>query len=800
MNNLNRHHIPVGIAIYDKDGFIISFNNRDQRIFDVNIKEGVIDTNLFDEPNTPKWVKDKLKNGEDVEFELESDFSQSKGHSISTENSEIRLLSVKYTIIYNKKGNFDGYLQICEDVTDKCKNNSIIDLMFKNLPLGIIVYDNNGKLLSLNKNNRDIMGITHDVDLTGLNLFEEPHLTKEYCEQLQRGENVSFELEYDFANLDGYYPTHLKNIKHLQIDIAVIKSENSVLGYILSNQDKTSIHKREALLEKANVKFASVFSSMSSGIEIFDTNGTMVDCNERNLEILGIKNKENFLSHNISLFTNPNHPQYLIEKLRNKEEVYYDVWYDFDLVNNENYFKSTRLGKAYLKVKGSPMHTEKDELIGYLLEINDATKDKEQEERLKNLHSELKLALSAGKLAAWSYDIKNRYFTTLQGNALAGSGMSYDDSEKILHPDDRRNLKMLIDDLSLGRKNDGIITLRYYSSEHADYRYYESEMNVHRDGDGNIISIIGTQRDITEKCMNEFELNNAKKSLDMVMDASKIMAWDYDILTKKRRILYGNKLIEKHTKKVDDYYNLRFKEHEKFQELINSLVKGEIEQGSVDISIEENGHFYTFEHTASSIKNKEGRITGLIGSMYDITERIERQNELEKTHKELNLALEAGDVKAWVFTVDDQIFHFLLNKSKNDAIISFEDKLKMLHPDDVPLLKEIINDLSIGNKVRSEAVIRLKDSEESNTYRYYECKMVAQIENAKVSTITGTQKDITEREEIKNELIKTKDDALQANQILNDIIDRIPGAMYIKEVSESFRYLRINDLFCQYTG
>lgn len=55
--------------------------------------------------------------------------------------------------------------------------------------------------------------------------------------------------------------------------------------------------------------------------------------------------------------------------------------------------------------------------------------------------------------------------------------------------------------------------------------------------------------------------------------------------------------------------------------------------------------------------------------------------------------------------------------------------------------------------------------------------------------------DITERKKLYLELERTKEEVLLSNQILNEIIDRAPGGMYIKDANNGFRYLRTNKAF-----
>lgn len=281
----------------------------------------------------------------------------------------------------------------------------LLDSMYKNLPVGVIVYDKNGLLVSLNKKNREIMGIPDDIDLIGLNLFKEINLPEEQQQQLLQGKNVAFNLDYDFDSLNNYFLTNNKGIKPLYIKISPIIKEGNVDGYLLINQDMSELMMRDNLLEQTSIKLATMFDTLSTGIEIYDKNGLLTDCNAHEMVIFGIDNKEQFLNSGVSVFENPNLSDECKNALKKGQNFQFELLYDFDKIRKTNYYKTSRTGKISVETKAAPMFNKQKKLLGYVFETNEKTKEKELYENnvlvLNNIKEGLIYMNSEAKLI-WS--------------------------------------------------------------------------------------------------------------------------------------------------------------------------------------------------------------------------------------------------------------------------------------------------------------------------------------------------------------------------------------------------------------
>lgn len=69
-------NLPAGVELYDKDGYLVDINDKELEIFGLSDKNEALGVNLFNNPNIPSEIKEKLRAKEDVNFSINYDFSK----------------------------------------------------------------------------------------------------------------------------------------------------------------------------------------------------------------------------------------------------------------------------------------------------------------------------------------------------------------------------------------------------------------------------------------------------------------------------------------------------------------------------------------------------------------------------------------------------------------------------------------------------------------------------------------------------------------------------------------------------
>lgn len=111
-------NIPAGVEIYDKDGYLLDLNNKDLEIFGVIDKSDVIGVNFFENPNVPQAMRDRVRNEDLVDFRLNYSFER-VGEYYHTSRSNVIDLYSKVSKLYDNEGNFNGYILISIDNTER---------------------------------------------------------------------------------------------------------------------------------------------------------------------------------------------------------------------------------------------------------------------------------------------------------------------------------------------------------------------------------------------------------------------------------------------------------------------------------------------------------------------------------------------------------------------------------------------------------------------------------------------------------------------------------------------------------
>lgn len=133
------------------------------------------------------------------------------------------------------------------------------------------------------------------------------------------------------------------------------------LGNIISICMELRRSESEARLEKAYLQ--NIYKNLPAGIELYDKDGFMTDLNDKEMEIFGLRHKEDVIG--LNLFDNPLLPQGLKDKLKAGAPIDMSFNYDFDCL--DGYYSTSRTGTISLISKFAPLYDALGNLINILL-------------------------------------------------------------------------------------------------------------------------------------------------------------------------------------------------------------------------------------------------------------------------------------------------------------------------------------------------------------------------------------------------------------------------------------------------
>ena len=121
------------------------------------------------------------------------------------------------------------------------RSERLLHNIYKNLPVGIELYNKEGVLVDLNDKALDLFHVDSKEELLGINIFENPVFPEEMKERLRNNEDADFTFRYDFSKLGEYYSNNkAEGTIDLVTKVTTLYDENhNPVNYLLINADKT---------------------------------------------------------------------------------------------------------------------------------------------------------------------------------------------------------------------------------------------------------------------------------------------------------------------------------------------------------------------------------------------------------------------------------------------------------------------------------------------------------------------------------------------------------------------------------
>lgn len=258
------------------------------------------------------------------------------------------------------------------------------------------------------------------------------------------------------------------------------------------------------------------------------------------------------------------------------------------------------------------------------------------------------------------------------------------------------------------------------------------------------------------------------KSIDLMTTTIGVVLWEFDIKTQQYHILSGD---EKHFKGLKIETLLHPDDREKYN--IHLLNSGKQEKDTIIIRLKSKSDntYLFYESTILSRKNKEGKVTHLIGALKDVTTLILKEQELKRLRQFMALSLNAGSIAVWIYEINTQLFSSLEGNTLWGDGLALEQILELMSPDDASIFAEQFQMLVEGKITRLNLVTRFKDEYVPGGYRHYETSMMPMYnEEGKITHITGAQKDVTDfhlqQKELESSKLKIEMSIRNANLVL----------------------------------
>ena len=290
----------------------------------------------------------------------------------------------------------------------------------------------------------------------------------------------------------------------------------SICVELRKTQDE-AIRERQAL-DRSEKLFRNIFANIPAGVEIYDTDGFLVDVNNKNIEIFGIRDKADVIG--INLFENPNLSPQLIEQIRDRDIVDFRLDYEFE--NVEGYYPSGKRNKINLYTKISKLYDSKGNFTGYAFINIDNTERMDALNRICDFENFFLLISDYAKVGyAKSNLLDRKGYAIKQWYKNMGEDENTPLSDIIgvyskMHPDDRKRILDFLYKARLGEVRDfkGEIRILHPGTE-AQWTWVRTNVVVNQyQPENGVIELISVNYDITELKETEAKLIDAKEKAE----------------------------------------------------------------------------------------------------------------------------------------------------------------------------------------------------------------------------------------------------------------------------------------------
>ena len=255
-------NLPVGIELYNKDGYLLDLNKKELEMFHITHKEKVIGINIFENPALPEEIKLKIRDNEEVEFTFQYDFSKIKGYYESEKTSGFINLTTRITTLYDHDRQPINYLLINVDTTENTiaynkiqEFKNFFELVGDYAKVGYAHFDalsrNGYALSSWYKNVGEEEG-TPLPEIIGIHSHFHPEdraVMLDFLAKVVKGESTKLCRDVRIRRADGSYTWTRVNVL-----VRNYRPQDNVIEMLCINFDITQLKETEQMLIKAKEK------------------------------------------------------------------------------------------------------------------------------------------------------------------------------------------------------------------------------------------------------------------------------------------------------------------------------------------------------------------------------------------------------------------------------------------------------------------------------------------------------------------------------------------------------------------
>jgi len=623
-----------------KSGKFVAINDSHSRLFGYSLDNlnnlGLENLYQFDESSITQKTLEQIKRATQCDSLLWRASNQ-LGDTVEVEISctQIEISGKHYFLLVNKPitktssfAKFTAMTSIAKGFNDP---EATLRSITENTPDHVMLISPEGIILYIN---HTVPGLTIEqvIGQSAYNFIESKHipLVKEhYNKVIATGKPSRFEIDYPVP--DG--------IIHLENMVSPVIQDDQVVALTITSRDVSRWHNMLEALEKSQEHLRHALEASQTGTWEWDLETNSVIWSDGVEAIFGLE--PGSFQGSYEAYFNLVHPddrQMLnnhIQQTLQCDKPYY-VKHRCICPDGTLRWLSGR-GKVYRNESGKPLR-----MIGT---VTDITQRREAEAALRQNEFLLAKSQEIAHIGSYSWDLKTNKFTWSHEmhNIFGITREEFDGNgdeviSKVIHPDDREKL-IASQKVIINEKRPCPLEYRVVRPD-GTIRYVWGEGYLLFDNNNEIVSVIGTVQDITERKMSEAALRESEQKLSLHFQRTPLGVISFDT---NFRISEWNPAAEKifgYTRDeaigqspegfiVDPAITMDI---EKVWNALLSITGG---TRNTNENITKTGKTIICEWYNTPLVDDVGNVIGVASMVEDVTERITAQRELEKHRRHL---------------------------------------------------------------------------------------------------------------------------------------------------------------------
>ena len=282
--------------------------------------------------------------------------------------------------------------------------------------------------------------------------------------------------------------------------------------------DVTEMRRTYMALDHSEKLLRNLFSNIPVGVEIYNKDGILIDLNNKDMEIFGVKDKSSTIG--VNFYENPNVPSDIRERVKVEDEL--DFSQDYEFSNVSDYYESEKRGGIELYTKISKIYDKQGDNNGFVLINIDNTERISSINRIRDFENFFLLISEYAKVGYAKLNLLTR-----NGYAIKQwyKNMGEDEDTPLvevvgiynkMHPQDRVRVLAFFEKAKRGEATSFKSEMRVLKSGTLNqWNWVRMNVVLNRyDPENGLIELIGVNYDITELKETEQKLIEAKEKAE----------------------------------------------------------------------------------------------------------------------------------------------------------------------------------------------------------------------------------------------------------------------------------------------